>query len=102
MHILIALAGSLKAAVLVGAAVFAATLVYAIDRTGWVFGLVLGWAPALLMGLVAGLGNFILALIVQAPRSRRQIAPLPEGGDLMGPAPVPVSVSGRPLAARAL
>lgn len=100
MHILLALAGSLKAAVLVGAAVFAATLVYAVDRTGWVLGLVLGWAPALLMGLLAGVGNFILALIVRAPRRRRQGAPLPEGGELMDPAPVPVSV--RPLVARAL
>jgi len=79
MHLLLALAGSLRAAALVGTAVFAATLISLIDRAGWALGLLLGWAPALLLGVVAALGHFVLALIVQA-RWRRHSAPLAGDG----------------------
>ena len=76
MHFLLVLAGSLKAAALVGTAVFAATLIYVVDRTGWGFGLLLGWAPALLLGLAAAVGHLALALMVQAYRRRRRGADL--------------------------
>ena len=83
MHLLLALAGSLRAAALVGAAVSAATLVYLIDRTGWALGLVVGWAPALLLGVVAALGHFAIMLIVQA-RWRRPAAQFVEAGVVTG------------------
>lgn len=96
-HTLLALAGSLRAAALVGAAVFAATLVYLIDRTGWALGLLLGWAPALLLGLAAAIGHFTIALIVQA-RWRRDGFTVPEGDVRDSDGLVRV----RPLAAGAL
>ncbi len=59
-------AGRLWTCALVGAAVFAATIVYLIDRIGWPLGLILGWAPALLMGLAAVVCQVSMALIVEA------------------------------------
>ena len=63
--------GSLGASAAVGVLVFAATIVYLIDRVGWGLGLVLGWAPALLMGLSAAAGHFAFVLIL-AGKSRRR------------------------------
>ena len=63
--------GSLAASSLLGAAVFAATLIYAVDRIGWVLGLMLGWAPALLMGLAAAVAQLCLSIVISfLPRVR--------------------------------
>jgi hypothetical protein len=61
----------LGASLLVGAVVFAATLVYLADRVGWVLGAILGLAPALVLGLAAAGGHFVLALTVSGEPARK-------------------------------
>lgn len=55
--------GLFGASFLVGAAVFGGTLVYLIDRIGWALGVILGLAPALLLGLLASVGHLVVALV---------------------------------------
>jgi hypothetical protein len=69
--------GPLKVSVLVGAIVFASTLVYFVDRLGWALGLVLGLAPALIMGLATAAGHLALALLILGTRDGDEEVRLP-------------------------
>ena len=55
---------SMRASGAVGAMVFAGTLIYCIDRMGWPAGILIGWLPALVMGVVASVAHLGLSMAV--------------------------------------
>jgi hypothetical protein len=60
---------------IVGALVFMGTIVYCADRLGWVVAIAIGWAPALLMAIIAGIGHAAVSAMIAMASCAASFAP---------------------------